>query len=66
MGSRVRKIGADGKVRTVAGEGSDLLVGSSADDSLYMPLAMAFDRQGRLVVADTYHNQLKVIPAEKL
>jgi sugar lactone lactonase YvrE len=62
VGPRIRRIGKDGKVTTIAGQGTTILNDPGTDDSLITPLGMLFDREGRLVVADSGNNQVKVLP----
>lgn len=68
IGSRVRRIAlsqAGAPVTTIAGPGGRVLAGKG-DAGLYFAAAIAFDRTGRLVVADPGANQLKLIPVEAL
>jgi hypothetical protein len=59
---RIRRVGKDGTVKTIAGPGSALLNDPASDNSLVTPLGLAFDREGRLIVADSGNNQVKLIP----
>ena len=52
-------------VTVIAGPGGRVLTGRG-DEGLRLVLGMAFDAQGRLVLADGGANQLKLIPAEAL
>jgi DNA-binding beta-propeller fold protein YncE len=61
VGSRIRKVTPDGTISTVAGAGTGILdVG--ADDALNNPLGLLIDPEGRLVIADSGNNQVKVLP----
>ena len=59
---RVRKVTPDGMSRVITGPGTGLLADLSSDDSLLIPLGIAADASGRLIVADGGNNQIKVLP----
>jgi sugar lactone lactonase YvrE len=66
LGHRVRKIGADGRVVTIAGSGR---AGSGGDDGpasaaeLNGPHSLAVTRSGDIFVADTWNNRVRKIDA---
>ncbi|MFP5504237.1 MAG: hypothetical protein ACLGIN_17265, partial [Candidatus Sericytochromatia bacterium] len=60
---RVRKISPDGKITTVVGPGSRLLTGENGDDALGVPTGLLIDGEGRLIIADGFSNQIRIIPA---
>ncbi len=60
--ARIRRIAKDGTVRTIAGPGTSLLADPTSDDTLITPLGLVVDREGRLIVADSGTNQVKLIP----
>lgn len=60
--ARIRRIARDGTVKTIAGPGTSLLADPASDDTLITPLGLVFDREGRLIVADSGTNQVKLIP----
>ena len=60
--ARVRRIAPDGTVRSIAGPGTPLLADPASDDTLITPLGVLIDREGRLIVADSGTNQVKLIP----
>jgi len=62
LGARIRKVGKDGLIRTIAGEGAKLLADPSGDDAMLYPLLIGFDPEGRLVIADGALNQIKMLP----
>ncbi|MDB5097555.1 MAG: repeat containing protein [Cyanobacteria bacterium RYN_339] len=61
VGSRIRRVTPDGKITTIAGDGTGILdVGQ--DDALNNPTGLLLDAQGRLIIADSGNNQVKVLP----
>jgi DNA-binding beta-propeller fold protein YncE len=66
VASRIRQVDATGRVHTIAGPGGRVLAASAGDDALGAPAGLAFDRQGRLLIADGTRNQLKVVPPSAL
>ena len=61
---RVRKIDTDGIIRTVAGNGSVSYNGdgiAATNASLYYPVGLELDAQGRLYIADHFHNRVRRI-----
>ncbi len=67
--SRVRRIDLRDPrrpVATVVGPGSRVLADEYGDGALGLPTGLAFDRAGRLIVADGTNNQLKLIPKAAL
>ena len=63
--NKIRKISADGKITTIAGNiepGSK--DGSGASASFYIPEGLVLDSKGNLYVADTFNNMIrKISPA---
>lgn len=60
----VRRIGPDGVIRTVAGNGSAGFSGDgrpAVNARLNLPLGLAFDELGNLYVADSANNTIRVI-----
>lgn len=67
--ARVRRIDlrdAAYPVSTVVGPGSRALADAYGDQALGLPLGLAFDRAGRLIVADGANNQVRLIPSAAL
>lgn len=62
IGARIRRIGPDGIIHTVAGDGTKVLNDPDNDDILVRPLGVVFDGQGQMIVGDAGTNQLKLIP----
>ena len=60
---RIRKITPDGKITTVVGPGSQLLTGENGDEALGMPTGLLIDGAGRMIIADGFSNQVRIIPA---
>lgn len=58
---RVRKVGPDGMVTTVAGSAQGFENGEAAKARFNQPRGIAVDRSGTLYVTDTYNNQIRVI-----
>ncbi|MFP5502059.1 MAG: hypothetical protein ACLGIN_06190 [Candidatus Sericytochromatia bacterium] len=64
---RVRRIDMEtGVIETIAGAGSANQAGSTPDDSLKEPIGLAFDRDGNLYITDSGHNQVKMVPKDRL
>jgi DNA-binding beta-propeller fold protein YncE len=61
-GTRIRRVGPDGRIRTVAGFGTAVMNDPTTDNMLLYPLSMVVDREGRLIIADTALNQIKMLP----
>jgi len=61
VGSRIRKIAPDGTITTIAGAGTGIL-DVNQDDALNNPLGLLIDNLGRLVIADSGNNQVKLLP----
>jgi sugar lactone lactonase YvrE len=66
VGTRIRRVGTDGIITTVAGLGSNILNGTQVDTGLLSPVSLAFDKDGNLYVADVRQNQVKIIRANQL
>ncbi|MFP5501677.1 MAG: hypothetical protein ACLGIN_04255 [Candidatus Sericytochromatia bacterium] len=64
--ARIRKVTPDGKIYTVAGVGGKLLADPDSDNMLTLPIGIAIDAQGRLIIADSGSNQIKVLPKSSL
>ncbi len=59
---RVRRIDlATGTITTVAGPGGLALTGTAPDESLKEPIGLAFDAEENLYIADSGHNQVKLV-----
>ncbi|MEG2803044.1 NHL repeat-containing protein [Stenotrophomonas sp.] len=59
---RIRRIGPDGRVSTVAGDGQAGFVdGPAAQARFDAPMGVAVDGSGRVFVADTYNDRIRVI-----
>lgn len=60
----IRRIDTDGRVTTVAGSGEGSLDGSAMQAQFRQPQNLVLDAQGRIVVADTGNNLLRLIAAD--
>lgn len=59
---RIRRIGADGVVSTLAGDGvAGFADGPAAQARFDAPMGVAVDASGRVYVADTYNDRIRVI-----
>ncbi|MFN0120399.1 MAG: hypothetical protein ACKV2V_07850 [Blastocatellia bacterium] len=61
---RIRRIDTSGVITTIAGDGKALQSnynGSVPDTSLNNPQAIAMDRQGQLLIADTYNHVVRLL-----
>lgn len=59
---QVRKISLDGKITTVAGDGTPgAKNGPAASATFYLPEAIAIDAAGNIYVSDTYNNMIRKI-----
>ena len=64
---RIRKVGADGTITTVAGTGTDGFGGDSGPASaaqLNRPAGVAVDGSGNLFIADTNNHRIRKVDAE--
>ena len=61
--TRIRKIARDGTVTTVAGPGGRFFTDPGGADALVLPLALAIDPRGRMVIGDVGTNMLRILPA---
>jgi sugar lactone lactonase YvrE len=61
--ARVRRIGPDGKMTTIAGPGGKFFKDPKAPDALAMPTSLTIDGQGRLVITDSGANLIRILPA---
>lgn len=61
--NRIRKVGANGIITTVAGGGTSYPGdgGAATNAQLYDPLGMAVDVAGNLFFADTFHNRIRKV-----
>ncbi len=58
----IRRVQADGTVTTVAGNGqSGYIDGPAAQARFNAPVGVAVDSRGRIVVADTYNDRIRII-----
>jgi sugar lactone lactonase YvrE len=58
----IRRIGTDGRVNTIAGDGSAGFVdGPAAQARFNAPMGVAVDAGGRVFVADTWNDRIRVI-----
>lgn len=63
--NRIRKIASDGKVTTLAGDGSrGYRDGSAGEAQFDGPIAIWIDRQGSVLVADSYNDRIRKIAAD--
>jgi sugar lactone lactonase YvrE len=65
--NRIRKIGTDGVIRTVAGTGTPGFAGDggpATDAQLNGPSAVAVDAKGNLYIADTLNGRIRKVDAE--
>lgn len=63
---RVRVISPDGRIRSVTGPGTKLLADPQAGNALILPVGLAIDPQGRLIVADGGNDCIELLPASGL
>jgi hypothetical protein len=63
VAGRVRKIAKDGTITTVAGRGGRWFAADSGDDALSAPMALAIAPDGRMAIADTGANTIRILPA---
>ncbi len=66
LNHRIRKVGADGFISTIAGTGSPAYNGdniSGVSASLYRPEALALDNAGNLFIEDTYNHRIRKLAA---
>lgn len=62
---RIRRIGRDGAVSTLAGEGTPGFAdGPAAQARFNGPMGVAVDARGRVYVADTWNDRIRVIEAD--
>lgn len=62
VGTRIRRVAPDGTIRTIAGDGTRVLNDPAGDQALLYPLNLIVDRDGRLIIADSALNQIKMLP----
>lgn len=63
--NRIRRIGTDGMVSTLAGEGTrGFADGPAAQARFDAPMGVAVDAAGRVYVADTYNDRIRVIDTD--
>jgi hypothetical protein len=61
VGTRIRRVKHDGTINLVAGDGTNVLNDPASDESILYPFLMAVDRDGRLIVADSALDQIKML-----
>ncbi|MDB5100374.1 MAG: repeat protein [Cyanobacteria bacterium RYN_339] len=61
--ARIRRLGPDGKWKTIAGPGSSLYPDPLADDGLILPEGLAIAPDGRLAIMDSGSNLVHLLPA---
>ena len=62
--SRVRKVGVDGRITTIAGTGKQGFSGDSgpaASAQLYRPRGLAVDGQGNVYISDAYNQRVRKV-----
>ena len=59
IGTRLRRITPDGKIHLIAGDGTHVLADPSSDESMIYLFLLAFDHDGRLIIADSALDQIK-------
>jgi sugar lactone lactonase YvrE len=61
--NRIRKVGVNGIITTVAGGGTNVLGdgGAATNASLYNPSGLAVDASGNLLFADVYNNRIRKV-----
>jgi hypothetical protein len=50
----------------VAGDGTNILADPTSDESILYPFLMAIDHEGRLIVADSALDQIKMLQPGKI
>src|SRR5262249_17264900 len=66
-GAKVRKIGPDGILSTVAGNGTQGFSGDggpATDAEVHIPSGLAFDRNQNLLIADPWTNRIRLVSAD--
>ncbi len=64
LNQRIRKVGTNGIITTVAGNGTAAFAGDggpATNASLYRPYAVATDAAGNLLIADTYNQRIRKV-----
>ena len=67
LNHRIRRVGTDGKINTVAGNGVPSFRGDggpATDASLNRPEAVAVDSAGNLYIADTYNHRIRKVAVD--
>lgn len=65
--NRIRKVTPEGQVSTVAGDGTaGFLDGPAAQARFNGPIGVAVDSNGKIIVADSYNDRIRVISPEGL
>ncbi len=61
----IRRVSPEGDVTTVAGTGEPGFADGPSDEARFNgPIGIALDRSGRILVADTYNDRIRVIEAD--
>jgi uncharacterized protein (TIGR03437 family) len=67
--SRVRRIGTDGVITTVAGKGTNAFSGdgkAATDAEISFPCGLAFDSSGNLLIADGSNNAIRKVASSNI
>jgi uncharacterized protein (TIGR03437 family) len=65
--NRIRKVGTDGTISTIAGNGTDIFSGDggpAVNAGLSSPYSVAMDKAGSLYIADAQHNRIRKIASD--
>src|ERR1051325_7068448 len=62
--NRIKRISAQGEVQTIAGSSEGHADGAATQAQFNTPSAIAFDKDGNLIIADTSNNRLRKLTVE--